>query len=400
MVYDAGGVKTDHRFARIMMKSAAKLRYETAQAAIDGRPNPKGDDTDTGPLLEPVLKPLWAAWKTLLKAQEKRAPLDLDLPERKLVLDKAGKVARVIVPERLEAHRLVETFMIAANVAAAETLEKAQVPLVYRAHDAPSQEKLAALGEFLRTIDISLAKGQTIQPRQFNQILAKVADTPNAGLVNEVILRSQAQAEYTPENYGHFGLNLRRYAHFTSPIRRYADLIVHRALVAALKLGEGGFLYEPEDLAETSAHISMTERRAMAAERETVDRLIAHFLADRVGTRFPGRIAGVTRSGMFVKLNDTGADGYIPAASIDGNYWRYDETGQQLVSDQTGEAFRLGDDVEVRLIEAVPVAGMLRFEILSDGRKLPASERKKLRERTKNAPRGNTRRRAAVRRRR
>ncbi|MFN0263839.1 ribonuclease R [Tepidamorphus sp. 3E244] len=399
MVFDGDGNKIDHRFARIMMRSAAKLRYETAQAAVDGRPQPKDDDTDTGPLVEPVLKPLWAAWRALMKAQGKRSPLDLDLPERKLVLDSEGKVAKVIVPERLEAHRLVETFMIAANVAAAETLEKQRVPLVYRAHDAPSPEKLAALGEFLRTLDIQLAKGQTVQPRQFNTILSKVVDTPNAGLVNEVILRSQAQAEYTPENYGHFGLNLRRYAHFTSPIRRYADLIVHRALIASLKLGDGGYLYEPEPLAETAAHVSMTERRAMAAERETVDRLIAHFVADRVGTRFPGRISGVTRSGMFVKLRDTGADGYIPAASIDQNYWRYDEVGQQLVSDQTGEAFRLGDDVEVRLVEAMPVAGMLRFEILSDARKLPASERKKARERTKQDARGNTRRRSAIRRR-
>lgn len=399
MVFSAQGEKRDHRFARIMMRSAAKLRYEAAQAAVDGRPAPAGDTSDAETLLEPVLKPLWAAWRALMRAQEKRAPLELELPERKLLLDKAGRVESVMVPERLEAHRLVETFMIAANVAAAETLESNSVPLVYRAHDAPSAEKLAALGEFLRSLDISLARGTNVQPRQFNQILARVADTPNAGLVNEVVLRSQSQAEYTPENYGHFGLNLRRYAHFTSPIRRYADLIVHRALIAALKLGDGGFLYEPEALAETAAHISMAERRAMAAERETVDRLIAHFLADRVGTRFPGRVSGVTRSGMFVKLRDTGADGYIPAASIDENYWRYDEIGQQLVSDRTGEAFRLGDDVEVRLVEAIPVAGMLRFEILSEARKLPASERKKIRQRATRESGARPRRRAAIRKR-
>ncbi|MCC0052526.1 MAG: ribonuclease R [Rhodobiaceae bacterium] len=397
MIFSAEGVKRGHRFARIMMRSAAKLRYETAQAAVDGRPNPKDDPTDTGPLLEPVLKPLWAAWRALMAAQDKRAPLDLDLPERKIILDKAGRIDRVIVPDRLEAHRLVETFMIAANVAAAETLEQQRAPLIYRTHDAPSQEKLLALADFLKSLDIPFAKGTTVKPRQFNQILARVEGTPNAQLVNEVVLRSQAQAEYTQENYGHFGLNLRRYAHFTSPIRRYADLVVHRALVAALGLGDGGRLYEPEELAETAAHISMTERRAMAAERETVDRLIAHFLADRVGTRFPGRVSGVTRSGLFVKLSDTGADGYVPAGSIDGNYWRYDETGQQLVSDATGEAFRLGDDVEVRLVEAIPVAGMLRFEILSDGRKLPAAERRKLRERAHREPRITRRRRAAVR---
>lgn len=205
MVFSAQGEKRDHRFARIMMRSAAKLRYEAAQAAVDGRPAPAGDTSDAETLLEPVLKPLWAAWRALMRAQEKRAPLELELPERKLLLDKAGRVESVMVPERLEAHRLVETFMIAANVAAAETLESNSVPLVYRAHDAPSAEKLAALGEFLRSLDISLARGTNVQPRQFNQILARVADTPNAGLVNEVVLRSQSQAEYTPENYATSG---------------------------------------------------------------------------------------------------------------------------------------------------------------------------------------------------
>ncbi len=403
MVFGADGVKRDHHFARAMIRSAAALRYETAQAAVDGRKPPRDDKTDVSPLVDTVLKPLWAAWRAILAAQDKRAPLDLDLPERKLVLDKAGRVTRVVVPERLEAHRLVETFMIAANVAAAETLEKARLPLLYRVHDAPSPEKLDRLREFLASIEINLPKAGTLLPRHFNQILGRVADTPNAHLVNEVILRSQAQAEYAPENYGHFGLNLRHYAHFTSPIRRYADLVVHRALIAAGKLGDGGHAEDPAQLAETAAHISMTERRAMAAERETVDRLITHFLADRVGARFPGKIAGVTRVGLFVKLDDTGADGFVPAGSIDGTYWRYDETGQQLVSDASGEAFRLGDTVDVRLVEAVPVAGALRFEILSDGKRLSAAERRAVRARSEGRgarSRKDTRRRGAIRRRR
>ncbi|ODA68370.1 Ribonuclease R [Methyloligella halotolerans] len=278
MVYDAGGHKKSHRFMRGMMRSAASLTYQQAQAAIDGNP-----DDQTGPLLEPVLKPLWTAYRAMAKARDKRAPLDLDLPERKIKLDDKGEVADIVTPPRLEAHRLIEECMIAANVAAAETLEAESTPLVYRVHDAPSDEKVAALSDFLRTLDISFAKAGVMKPAQFNRILDMTKDTPVADLVQEVVLRSQSQAEYTPGNYGHFGLNLRRYAHFTSPIRRYADLIVHRALIRALGLGSGGLTdAEIERLEETAQQISDTERRAMSAERETVDRLIASFLADRV----------------------------------------------------------------------------------------------------------------------
>ena len=185
-----------------------------------------------------------------------------------------------------------------------------------------------------------------------------------------MVLRTQAQAEYAAENYGHFGLNLRRYAHFTSPIRRYADLVVHRGLIRAGKLGDGG-LPETEDLrslAETSAAISATERRAMKAERETFDRLLAHFLADRVGATFEGRISGVTRAGLFVKLDDTGADGFIPARTIGNEYFRYEESRHAMIGNNSGETHRLGDPVTVKLVEAAPVAGALRFELLSEGR--------------------------------
>jgi ribonuclease R len=184
------------------------------------------------------------------------------------------------------------------------------------------------------------------------------------------VLRSQAQAEYAAENYGHFGLNLRRYAHFTSPIRRYADLIVHRGLIRALKLGSDG-LPEATDvkaLSEVAAQISATERRAMLAERETADRLIAHFLAERVGATFEGRISGVTRAGLFVKLRDTGADGFIPARTIGNEYFQYDEGHHAMVGRNSRETYRLGDPVTVKLVEAAPVAGALRFELLSEGR--------------------------------
>jgi ribonuclease R len=364
MVFDKHGHKKSHRFMRAMMRSAAKLAYQEAQAAIDGHPSAK-----TKPLLEPVLKPLWAAYETLKKARDKRGPLDLDLPERKIILDETGRVARIVTPERLDAHRLIEEFMIQANVAAAEMLEAQNSPLLYRIHDAPSDEKINALGEFLETINLSIARGTRLQPTHFNRILAKTKDGEFSELVNEVILRSQAQAEYSARNLGHFGLNLRRYAHFTSPIRRYADLVVHRGLVAALKLGPGGLTAgEIEELDRVAEQISQAERRAMAAERETVDRLIAMHLAGHLGATFTGRVSGVTRAGLFVKLAETGADGFIPASTIGRDYYVYAETQHALIGERTGESYRLGDMVEVKLVEAHPAAGALRFQLVSEGR--------------------------------
>ena len=379
MIIGADGRKRSHTFHRVLMRSVAKLSYQQAQSAIGGRP-----DEDTEMLVEPVLAPLYAAYETAVRARAERQPLDLDLPERKILLKGDGTVDRVITPERLEAHRLIEEFMILANVAAAETLERARVPLIYRVHDEPGMEKVVALREFLATLDIPFQKGGILKPELFNRVLARVKGRDAEQLVNEVVLRTQAQAEYSSENYGHFGLNLRRYAHFTSPIRRYADLIVHRGLVRALKLGNDGLpdSADQKTLAEISAQISATERRAMLAERETADRLIAHFLADRVGANFDGRISGVTRAGLFVKLHDTGADGFVPARTIGDEYFRYDEKGHAMVGSRSGETYRLGDPVTVKLIEAAPVAGALRFEILSEGRRGRPVPRHEERQRT------------------
>ncbi len=365
MIINAQGRKLSHSFHRIMMRSAAKLSYQQAQAAIDGH----SDDT-TAPLLEHVLKPLWNAYAALKTARDQRHPLDLDLPERRLVLDAEGKVDRVIVPPRLDAHRLIEEFMILANVAAAETIEENNQRLIYRAHDEPSVEKLNGLAEFLASIDIKFAKGQVMRPEQFNGILARAKNSEYENAVNEVVLRSQAQAEYTSDNYGHFGLNLKRYAHFTSPIRRYADLIVHRALIRALKLGKDGLNDDAgAALPEIAARISAAERRAMAAERETVDRLIANHLSEQIGATFEGRISGVTRSGLFVKLSDTGADGFIPISTLGYERYHFDEASHSVVSSRSGETYRIGDTVEVKLVEALPMAGALRFEVLTAGRK-------------------------------
>jgi ribonuclease R len=373
MVIASDGRKRSHSFHRVLMRSAAKLNYAQVQAAIDGRP----DDT-TGPLLEPVLKPLYAAYTTVKRARDERDPLDLDIPERKILLKADGTVDRVIVPERLDAHKLIEEFMILANVAAAETLEKKALPLIYRVHDEPTLEKVHALQEFLKTLDVPFAKAGALRPSMFNRVLAQVQGQDYEPLVNEVVLRSQAQAEYSAENYGHFGLNLRRYAHFTSPIRRYADLVVHRALLRALGLSDGALPESEtlEHLSEVSAQISVTERRAMKAERETADRLIAHHLADRIGATFQGRISGVTRAGLFVRLEDTGADGLIPIRSLGSEYFNYDETRHALVGSRSGAMHRLGDVVDVRLVEAQPIAGALRFELLSEGQVIPRGRKR------------------------
>jgi ribonuclease R len=343
------------------MRSSAKLAYEEAQRIID-----EGDRSHPA---FAGLADLWTAWKVAGLEREERSPLALDLPERKLKLKADGSIDRIIVPPRLEAHRLIEDFMILANVAAAEHLEKARIPLIYRVHDEPSREKLVNLNIVLSELGSGLSQTGSVSPQTFNLLLEKYANTEHQIFINDIVLRSQAQAEYSVDNYGHFGLNLRKYAHFTSPIRRYADLIVHRALIRSEAFGDDGLSDQlAPQLPEIASEISVTERRAMAAERETIDRLIAFYLSEKIGDIFEGRIAGVTRSGLFVKLHESGADGFVPASTIGADYYRFEESLHALVGNRTGETYRLGDPVSVRLVEAAPVAGALRFELLSDGK--------------------------------
>ncbi|HEY8697767.1 MAG TPA: ribonuclease R [Rhizomicrobium sp.] len=356
MVIDREGNKRRHEFLRGIMRSAASLTYQQAQRAFEGQ--------DKGELARNVLAPLWNAYQALGKARDRRDPLNLDLPERRIVIGADGKIASIAFRERLESMRLIEECMIQANVAAAETLEKARAALIYRIHEAPSKEKLYAFSDYLRTIGISFAKGQVVKAATFNRILAQVKNGPNAEVMNDVVLRTQSQAVYAPENVGHFGLNLQRYAHFTSPIRRYADLVVHRALIRALKLGEGGLSdREAAKLGDISDHISMTERRAMAAERDSTDRYVAAFMEDRVGATFEARVTGVTRFGLFVRLPESGAEGLIPARTLGFEYFRHDEKKHALIGDRSGTAYKLGDRLSVRLMEAAPLTGGLRFEL-------------------------------------
>jgi ribonuclease R len=352
------------------MRSAAKLSYQKAQDHFDGRA------TDLNQNVKSALTNLWAGYEILKRGRDAREPLDLDLPERKVIVGPDGGIERIVVPVRLEAMRLIEEMMIQANVAAAGTLEAKKSPLVYRIHDQPSLAKQEALRDFLKSIELSFPKGGNLRPSNFNFILSKAEGSEHGPLLHEVVLRTQAQAEYSPENIGHFGLNLRRYAHFTSPIRRYADLIVHRALVGSLGFGPGGLPAGIEDnLAEIAAQISAAERRAMAAERDTIDRLVAHWLADRIGATFFGRISGVTRAGLFVKLDETGADGFVPMRTLGSEFFVFDEAKHAVIGSRSGEMHRLGDQVEVKLVEAAPLAGALRFEMVSEGRVLPRKER-------------------------
>ncbi|HEX7760731.1 MAG TPA: ribonuclease R, partial [Caulobacteraceae bacterium] len=362
MVFGRDGAKRGHRFERGLMRSAAKLSYEQAQAAIDGFP-----DDQTGPLLAPILKPLWAAYATMKIGRDARSPLEIDSPERRIRISPEGQVDSITPRQTLEANKLIEECMIQANVCAAQTLEQRHTPLIYRVHDAPSDEKVQSLVDFLATLGIPWDKGQAPRTERFNQLLRQTHEGEHAEIVNEVVLRTQMQAIYSPDNIGHFGLNLDRYAHFTSPIRRYADLIVHRALIRALGLGNDGL--SDEDVArlkDTAERITAAERRAMAAERAATDRYVAAYMAEHLEAAFEGRITGVTRFGLFVRLSETGADGLIPVSTLGDEYYVHDEAAHALVGDRSGRRWRLGRLVEVRLKEATPITGGLVFEMLSD----------------------------------
>ena len=368
MKLDAAGHKIGHRFLRGMMRSVASLNYEEVQAAADGQPNDR-----CGPLMERVIAPLYAAYAAAAKAREMRQPLDLDLPERKIVLDDDGKVTSVAFRERLEAHRLIEEFMILANVAAAEELIRLKRPLLFRVHEEPSPEKLDALREVAEASGFSLAKGQVLKTAHLNRLLAQAEDTEFDELMNVTTLRSMTQAYYHPENFGHFGLSLRSYAHFTSPIRRYSDLIVHRALIAGHGWGDDGLsAQDVEMLEDTAKLISDAERRSMAAERDTTDRYLAAYLSDRIGAEFTGRISGVQRFGLFVKLDETGADGLIPIRDIGREFFHYDAQAQTLMGADTGIVISVGQRVTVRLAEAIPVTGGLVLELLEIEGKPPS----------------------------
>jgi len=356
MRVDAAGRKMGHRFGRGLMRSAARLTYEQVQEARDA-----GDDLGLS------IPALYAAFHALLGARQARGTLDLDLPERRVVLDEAGRVVAITPRPRLDSHRLIEEFMVLANVAAAEELEARRLSCMYRIHAPPSDEKLEALRTFLQGMSLGLPPHGPVHPRDLDAVLKKVAGTEQAPLVNEVVLRSQSQAAYSPDNIGHFGLSLPRYAHFTSPIRRYADLLVHRALVAGLRAGPDGLAdAETARFEETAEHITATERRAALAERDAIDRYLAAYMADKVGAEFAARISGVTRFGLFVTLATTGASGLVPLSALPDDFWSHDEASKSLTGRRTRMTYHLAQNVDVRLQEASPVTGGLIFAMVAN----------------------------------
>jgi ribonuclease R len=368
MRIDAQGHKTSHRFVRGLMRSIASLHYGQVQTAIDGH----GDD-QANALLDTVLRPLYAAYDALKAARAARQPLDLELPERKIILSDEGEVTSVSFRDRFDAHKLIEEFMILANVCAAEELISRQRPLLFRVHEEPSPEKLDALREVAQASGFVLAKGQVLQTAHLNRLLHQAKDTDFDELMNITTLRSMTQAYYSSGNFGHFGLALRNYAHFTSPIRRYSDLIVHRALITGHAWGDDGLSpWDIENLDETAKLISDTERRSMLAERDTSDRYLAAFLSARIGAEFGGRIAGVQRFGLFVKLDETGADGLVPIRSIGREFFHFDADEQVLIGSDTGVRLGLGQRVTVRLAEASPITGGIMLDLLMlEGKTLP-----------------------------
>ncbi len=357
---DAKGQLRRHRFLRARMRSAARLTYEQAQAAHDG-----SRDEAAAVASEPVIQPLYGAFQALTRARQARGTLDLDLPERQVVIGTDGDVAAIRTRRRLDSHRLIEEFMITANVAAATALEAAGEACMYRVHDSPDPQKLEALRQVLDGFGLRLARDQVVSPKFFQRILERVDGHPHAPMVHQLVLRSQSQAAYAPDNMGHFGLALPCYAHFTSPIRRYADLLVHRALIAGLGLGDGGL---PDDagavFTQIGQHISMTERRAQAAEREAVDRFTAAFLRNRVGDILPGRITGVTRFGLFVTLDESGADALIPMSSLPDDFYIHNEAEHCLIGRRWGRTYRLGEPVAARLSECDPITGGMIMELV------------------------------------
>ena len=370
MQIDAHGEKLSHKFVRGLMRSPASLNYREVQAGMDGQPNDK-----VAPLMEDVIRPLYAAHAALAEARTRRAPLDLELPERKVELSEAGEVLSVNFADRLEAHKLIEECMVLANVAAAETLIAKQSPLLFRVHEEPPPEKLESLRDVAEAAGLVLAKGQVLKTQHLNQLLHGARDTDHSEVVNMATLRAMTQAYYTPSNFGHFGLALKSYAHFTSPIRRYSDLIVHRSLISAHGWGDDGLTpRDIETLQSTGEHISDTERRSMMAERDTNDRYLAAFLSERVGEAFTGRISGVAKFGAFVRLDDTGADGLLPVRSLGREFFNFNRDAATLTGSDSGTVIGLGQRVTVKLAEAAPVTGGLTLELVSlDGKTIKRS---------------------------
>ena len=374
MILDSGGKKTSQQFFRGLMRSRGSLVYREVQEAIDGNPSKK-----IQPILESIIKPLYKCYEVLQNTTKERGPLILDLPERKILLDDSGKVASIEFLDRLDAHKVVEELMILANVAAAEELFNNKSYFLYRIHEEPEKEKVNTLREIVKSCGLSFSKGQVLKTHHLNSLLCNAKETEYSELVSMSILRSMPQAYYGAQPIGHFGLALRRYTHFTSPIRRYADLVTHRAIIETINRGQNPlYEFDPVELEAIGESISICERKSMLAERDTVDRYLAAFFSDRLGLEVLGTISGVARFGIFVKIDESGADGLVPVSTIGNEYFRYNREKQVLVAERTGLVLGLGKRVLVRLVETNALTGGLTLQLISvDGEKLSVGRSKK-----------------------
>lgn len=376
---DQKGRLKRHKFVRGIMRSVERLTYAQVQKAFDGTP-----DSQTAPLLDTVIKPLYGAYELLKLAREFRGTLDLEIPEKQVILGADGHIQDILPRPRLDSHRLIEEFMILANVAAAQQLEALKAPCIYRIHDVPSLEKIFIFRELVEGLGFSFPKSQAVTPRSFLHLIKAAHGTPYQELISQLTLRTQAQAQYHPENIGHFGLSLKKYSHFTSPIRRYADVVVHRSLIAALGLGDDG-LPKDTELGPIGEQVSFTERRAAAAERAAIERYVTVYLKDKIGQTFQGIISGVTSFGLFVTLEHSGADGLIPISYLPDDFYLYEERKHRLIGRRQRQTYTLGDAIVVTLKEVDTLTNSVTLMPVEAGplkrRKEGKSESRKLKRR-------------------
>ncbi len=356
MSIDARGGISGYKFYPAVMRSHARFTYTEVAAVIA-----KGADAAQPKhrALAPHLKNLYELFQKLLKARAKRGAIDFETVETEIIFDAQRKIERIVPVKRNDAHRVIEECMLAANVCASDYLHEHKHPMLYRVHQGPTPEKLKALKEFLKGFGLDLTGGEEPKAGDYAKLLLQIKDRPDAQLIQTVMLRSLRQAVYSPENAGHFGLAYESYTHFTSPIRRYPDLLVHRAIKAVL----AGKRYEPGDWRVLGEQCSMTERRADDATRDVMSWLKCYYMQDKVGETYNGAISGVASFGAFVALDDIYVEGLVHVSYLGSDYFHYDAAKHHLLGERTGQRFRLGDRVRVKVVRVDLDTAKIDFEL-------------------------------------
>ncbi len=375
MQIDHAGNLLDWDFRRVVIKSAARLTYKETAAALNGEFN-----TRTKKIFKTAITPLYEAYLALEQARKNRGALELETTEVKIRLDKNGDVAAVEKQESLVSHKMIEEFMIAANVAAARRLQLSTQPTMYRVHDRPPEEKLKEIKPLLDSLKLKLPNAPALKPEHLNRLIRLCRQKNHGGGIDDLVLRLQCQAQYSPQNIGHFGLGLKEYVHFTSPIRRYADLLIHRALINACGLSATQEeLPSKRAFAETAEHLCSSERTAATAERDLTARYLSLYLKPLTGTEFEVKISGLTNAGIFVRIENLGAEGLIPMRSLPKDYYVLLDAGSCLKGTANKLKFRFGQTLSAVLCEAAPESGGLIFRYVGkdDDQEEDRADRKK-----------------------